>query len=65
MVCHGSVQEEADASDLEHSGVGKRLRVFQLARFYRTLGMLLKGGTPIIAALGSVTGLLDADLQMK
>jgi general secretion pathway protein F len=45
--------------------LGKKLKVFQLARFYRTLGMLLKGGTPIIAALGSVTGLLDASLQMK
>lgn len=45
--------------------VGKRLRVFQLARFYRTLGMLLKGGTPIVAALGSVAGLLDAAMQTK
>jgi general secretion pathway protein F len=27
--------------------------------------MLLKGGTPIIAALSSVTGLLDAALQLK
>ncbi len=45
--------------------LGQRLRIFQLARFYRTLGMLLKGGTPIIAALGSVTGLLDAALQLK
>ncbi len=43
--------------------IGKRLRIFQLARFYRTLGMLLKGGTPIIAALGSVAGLLDAALK--
>jgi general secretion pathway protein F len=45
--------------------LGQRLRIFQLARFYRTLGMLLKGGTPIIAALGSVAGLLDAALQLK
>ena len=45
--------------------LGQRLRIFQLARFYRTLGMLLKGGTPIIAALSSVTGLLDAALQLK
>lgn len=45
--------------------LGQRLRIFQLARFYRTLGMLLKGGTPIIAAIGSVTGLLDAALQLK
>ncbi len=45
--------------------LGKRLRAFQLARFYRTLGMLLKSGTPIIVALGSVVGLLDAALQIK
>lgn len=43
--------------------IGERLRVFQLARFYRTLGMLLKGGTPIVAALGSVAGLLDVSLK--
>ena len=43
--------------------VGERLRIFQLARFYRTLGMLLKGGTPIVAALGSVAGLLDVSLK--
>ncbi|MDP2071315.1 type II secretion system F family protein [Methylotenera sp.] len=45
--------------------LGKRLRIFQLARFYRTLGMLLKGGTSIIVALNSVAGLLDAVLQNK
>lgn len=45
--------------------LGQKLRVYQLARFYRTLGMLLKGGTPIMAAIQSVTGLLDAALQNK
>lgn len=45
--------------------LGKRLRIFQLARFYRTLGMLLKGGTSIIVALDSVAGLLDVVLQAK
>lgn len=45
--------------------LGDRLRVFQLARFYRTLGMLLKGGTSIIVAMESVAGLLDAALQQK
>jgi general secretion pathway protein F len=45
--------------------LGKRLRIFQLARFYRTLGMLLKGGTSIIVALESVAGLLDVALQSK
>jgi general secretion pathway protein F len=45
--------------------LGRRLRIFQLARFYRTLGMLLKGGTSIILALESVSGLLDVSLQNK
>lgn len=45
--------------------IGERLSIFQLARFYRTLGMLLKGGTPIVAALTSVAGLLDAALKTK
>lgn len=43
--------------------LGRRLKIFQLSRFYRTLGMLLKGGTPIIDALKSTSGLLDKSLQ--
>ncbi len=45
--------------------IGKRLKLYQLSRFYRTLGMLLKGGTPIISALQSVAGLLDSSLQPR
>lgn len=45
--------------------IGKRLKLYQLSRFYRTLGMLLKGGTPIISALQSVSGLLDVNLQQR
>ncbi|MGE5522270.1 MAG: type II secretion system F family protein [Rhodospirillaceae bacterium] len=44
-------------------GVGERLRIFQLARFYRTLGMLQRGGIAIVPALGMVTGLLPAALR--
>ena len=43
--------------------VGERLRVFQLARFYRTLGMLLNGGIPVVSALGMVEGLLHPTLR--
>jgi general secretion pathway protein F len=43
--------------------VGERLRVFQLARFYRTLGMLLTGGIPVVTALGMVAGLLTPSLR--
>lgn len=45
--------------------LGERLRVFQLARFYRTLGMLLSGGTPIVSALDSVAGLLQVSLRNR
>jgi general secretion pathway protein F len=31
--------------------IGERLQVYQLARFYRTIGMLLRGGMPLVAAL--------------
>ena len=46
-------------------GVGQRWRVYQLARFYRTLGMLLRGGTPIITALNITSGLLTVSLQER
>lgn len=45
--------------------VGQRWRVYQLARFYRTLGMLLRGGTPIIPALSMASGLLSVALQER
>jgi len=45
--------------------LGQHLQTYQLARFYRTLGMLLNGGTPIIQALQSVAGLLDNTLQQS
>jgi general secretion pathway protein F len=41
------------------------MRVFQLARLYRTVGMLLSGGIPVVAALGMVSGLLSPILQVR
>jgi general secretion pathway protein F len=43
--------------------IGEHLRTFELARFYRSLGMLLVGGIPIVPALGMVSGLLSAHLR--
>lgn len=43
--------------------IGRRLRNFQLARFYRMLGMLLTGGVSVVPALGMVAGLLPVQLQ--
>lgn len=44
--------------------VGERLRIFQLTRFYRSLGMLLSGGIPIVSALDMVSGLLNVNLRI-
>ena len=42
--------------------LGHKLQLYQLARFYRTLGMLLAVGTPIMTALDALDGLLDSSL---
>ena len=39
--------------------LGARLRTYQFARFYRTLGMLLRGGVPVVTALSMVEGILQ------
>ncbi len=43
--------------------IGERLRAYELARFYRTLGMLLSGGMAVVPALRMVSGLLSATLR--
>jgi general secretion pathway protein F len=43
--------------------LGAMLRIYQLARFYRTLGMLLRSGMPLFTALGMAEGLLDPALR--
>lgn len=45
--------------------IGEHMRVYQLARFYKTLGMLLRGGIPITQALEMVGGLLQSHLRPK
>lgn len=45
--------------------VGERLRIYQLARFYRTLGMLLRGGIPAVTALDMVDGLLQPAMRAR
>ncbi|MDP5241120.1 type II secretion system F family protein [Uliginosibacterium sp. 31-16] len=43
--------------------IGTELKVFQLARFYRTLAMLLRGGIPVLTALQMTRELLSATLH--
>jgi general secretion pathway protein F len=44
--------------------IGERIRLYQLARLYRTLGMLLRGGIPVVTAIDMAKGLLGAELQV-
>jgi general secretion pathway protein F len=45
--------------------LGERLKVYQLARLYRTTGMLLRGGMPLVAALGMSAELLHPVLRER
>jgi general secretion pathway protein F len=45
--------------------LGARLRVFYLSRLYRSMGMLLRGGMPVGAALTMVAGVLPATLRAQ
>jgi len=45
--------------------IGEQVRVYQLARFYRSLGLLQQAGIPILTALEMVTDLLPAALHAK
>ena len=44
---------------------GGRMRVFQITRMYRTLGMLLRGGIAATQALDMVSGLLSPVLRTR
>ena len=43
--------------------LGDRVRIYHLARFYRTFSMLLKSGIPVMSGLNMVETLLGAGLQ--
>ena len=45
--------------------IGERVRHYQLSRLYRTLGMLLRGGIPVVKAIDMAKGLLALELQNK
>lgn len=45
--------------------IGAQMHLYQLARFYRSLGMLLRGGMPVVTALQMVSELLQLSLRGK
>jgi len=46
-------------------GLGERIKAYQLARMYRTLGMLLRAGIPFVRAVGMVEALLAEHLRAQ
>lgn len=46
-------------------GVGARVQVYELARLYSTLAMLLRGGTPIVPALGLAATMLSGPMRRQ
>ena len=44
-------------------GIGEQMKIYQLARFYRTIGMLLRGGMPLVASLNMGAALLHPVLR--
>ena len=44
-------------------GIGERIRVYHLSRFYRTFAMLLRSGIPVVSALHMMSELLGATLK--
>jgi len=44
--------------------LGSRIHVYQLARLYRTVGMLQRGGTPMVSAMRMSAGLLSLNLRI-
>jgi general secretion pathway protein F len=45
--------------------IGERMQIYQLSRFYRTIGMLLRGGMPLVAALEAGAELLHPVLRQR
>jgi general secretion pathway protein F len=45
--------------------VGEHMQIYQLARFYRTIGMLLRGGMPLVGALNMGADLLHPVMRER
>jgi len=45
--------------------IGRQMQIYQLARLYRTVGMLLRGGLPVVTAFEMTRGLLPASAQPR
>ncbi len=44
-------------------GIGERVRIYELSRLYLTLGMLLEGGIPVVAAMQTIMTMVSPDIK--
>lgn len=65
MLSRASVRSAMMAQFWKIPALGEALRIYQLARFYRTLGMLLQGGIPLVTAMEMVSSLLQPLLRSQ
>ncbi|MDI1300974.1 MAG: type II secretion system F family protein [bacterium] len=64
-VRHPGVQRRFMSALQRNRWIGAQLRLMQLSRFYRSLGLLLRGGIPAIKALRMTQPLLSGAMQMS
>lgn len=60
-----SVRQQLGALLQRIPSVHRRVFIYELARFYRSLGILLQGGIPLVTALEMVRGLLGATTRAR
>ncbi|HEX5127423.1 MAG TPA: type II secretion system F family protein [Rhodocyclaceae bacterium] len=63
LIRHPAVSAAAGRALWKIPGVGEHPKIFQLARFYRTLAMLLRGGITVLTAMKMARDLLSAALR--
>ena len=59
----GSVRARISNTLWRLPAIGERMKVYQLARFYRTTGMLVRGGMSLVGALDMAADLLHPALR--
>jgi general secretion pathway protein F len=69
LAAHGALQPGARAAVgrlfARIPMIGRQIELYQLARLYRTVGMLLRGGLPVVTAFEMTRGLLAAAAQPR
>jgi general secretion pathway protein F len=65
LVAQASFRAAVGRSILKIPAIGRQMQTYQLARLYRTVGMLLRGGIPVVTAFEMTRGLLAANAQPR